>query len=520
MYVSITLRGGQIWRSTNNGATWDSMNTGSNYISQGNTNAIWVDPTDANTVVVGGLDLWRSRNGGTNLDHISAWPCYPDCGGIVHSAHADQHFIIEHPNYNGTNNRIVYVGNDGGIQYTTDIYAAGNGGLGDGWANLAHNLGITQFYSGAAAPDGSVIVGGSQDNDKLRYRPSDGPNGWHQAETGDGGVSAVDYISPNYAYGEYVFLRFKRSDDGGGGWGDKFNGLGDAQDGRHAAFVAPFSMDPNNPTILVAGGTSIWRTTNRGDSWSRIRDSLGLPGPKCSAIDIEKGNSSTIWVGYGDGTVSRTSDGGANWTNVDGGFTPLPDRYVTDIAINPFDGNEVFVTFGGYNSNDVWRTVDFGISWTRRTGSGADSLPALQVNTVRFHPANPNWIYIGTDLGVFASEDKGLTWSISPLYANNEGPANVEVDELSWQGSQYLIAATHGRGMFRCRPLPVIFVDIANPNPGDGSQGNPYHSIADAINAAGSGTTISINTGDYPQTPLLFSKRGIVTVTNGGVVIH
>ena len=68
--------------------------------------------------------------------------------------------------------------------------------------------------------------------------------------------------------------------------------------------------------------------------------------------------------------------------------------------------------------------------------------------------------------------------------------------------------------------FPVVFVDIANSNPGDGSEGNPYHAIPDAINASGPGTTMCIKGGDYPQAPLVFSKRGTVTVTNGAAVIH
>ncbi len=519
MYVSMNRYSGQVYRSTDNGATWDLMNNGSNYISQGNTNTIWVDPTDPNTIVVGGLDVWRSRDGGTNLAHISAWPCYQDCGGIVHSAHADQHIIVAHPAFDGINNKVVYVGNDGGIQYTAYIYAAGIGGQGDGWTHLAHNLGITQFYGGAASPDGSLIIGGSQDNNILRY--TGGPNTWFQHNSGDGGFCAIDYLNTDFRYGEYVFLEITRQGQNTGNFYiTKISGLTDAQKSRYALFIAPFSIDPNDPTILVAGGTSIWRTTNRADLWSRIRDSLGTPGPKCSAIDIQNGNSSVIWVGYTNGTVSRTTDAGASWTNVDGGFTPLPDRYVTDIAINPFDGNEVFVTFGGYNSDEVWRTVDFGTSWSQRTGSGDNALPALQVNTVRFHPLNPNWVYIGTDLGVFASEDKGLNWNVTSLYGINEGPANVEVDELFWQGSEYLIAATHGRGMFRTRILSNVYVDINNNGFQDGTQQYPYHQIQDAINTAGIGSSIIINPGDYVQPPLTFYKRGKVIAPAGNVIIH
>jgi len=129
-------------------------------------------------------------------------------------------------------------------------------------------------------------------------------------------------------------------------------------------------------------------------------------------------------------------------------------------------------------------------------------------------------VYIGTDLGVFASEDKGLNWNVTSLYGINEGPANVEVDELFWQGSEYLIAATHGRGMFRTRILSNVYVDINNNGFQDGTQQYPYHQIQDAINTAGIGSSIIINPGDYVQPPLTFYKRGKVIAPAGNVIIH
>ena len=177
------------------------------------------------------------------------------------------------------------------------------------------------------------------------------------------------------------------------------------------------------------------------------------------------------------------------------------------------------LTFGGYISNQVWYTSDGGGSWAVRSGAGANALPAIQVNTIRFHPFVLGWVYIGTDLGIFASEDFGLTWSVLPVYASNEGPANVEVDELFWQGTDYLLAATHGRGMFRTRIQPGVFVDQSNPNPGDGTFGNPFKQIQDGINLQIAGTPLYIRTGTYQQGPVTFSKRGRVVGWNGPLII-
>jgi hypothetical protein len=266
-------------------------------------------------------------------------------------------------------------------------------------------------------------------------------------------------------------------------------------------------MDPNNSNTLVAGGTSIWRTTDNAENWSQIRTPL-VNNPRCSAIDVARGNSSLLWVGYANGTISATRDGGTTWRNV--AWFGIPNRFVTDIAINPIDTGVVMVTFGGYQPNNVWQTTNSGTSWQQRTGSIPNFIPSIQVNTVRYHPSIRNWVYVGTDLGVFASEDDGANWSITPRFTNNEGPVNVEVDELFWQGNDFLIAATHGRGMFRVGPLGTVYVDLNNTGTQDGTLQNPYRTITAAFNASGPGTTISIKTGTYHEGQLNANRRTLV----------
>jgi hypothetical protein len=178
------------------------------------------------------------------------------------------------------------------------------------------------------------------------------------------------------------------------------------------------------------------------------------------------------------------------------------------------------VTYGGYATDTVWLTNNAGATWQSRNGSPPYDLPAIQVNTVRYHPLQPNWIYIGTDLGVFASEDKGVTWSITPAWFGNEGPSNVEVDELAWQGTTYLLAATHGRGIYRCTPLPTVYVDRNHVGFEDGSEAYPYNTVDEAVAAYGPGAIVSIRSNTYPEPPLTIGKRGWVHATGGVVRIE
>ena len=513
MYVTLDIAGGMVARSTDNGTTWLLRNVGTNFLGTAGwyANTIWVSPANANLIVVGGLDLWRSTNGGSTLTRISDWHNFHN-GGQATSAHADQHAIVSHP----TIPTIVYVGNDGGIQQASDINLVTQNA---GWTNLANNLGITQFYGGAAAPNGSIIVGGAQDNDKLHYTPLFGRQAWLQPETGDGGFAAVNFNLTSRVYGEYTNLIISRSDNAGATYVQKTLGLTDAGDPSKALFIAPFVMDPSNPNVLVAGGSTIWYTNTSADVWLPIRTPIS-GNPLCSAIDIAKSDGSIVWVGYANGVVSKTSSL-TSWTNVNAGLPA--GRYVTDIAIHPVDPNQVFVTFAGPNTNNVWFTTDAGATWLPRSGTAPNNLPALQVNTVRFHPVNRSWVYIGTDLGVFASENKGLSWETTPLYPDvgHEGPVNTEVAELFWQGNDYLIAATHGRGMYRCRPFWTVYSDLNYTGVEEGTEARPFNTFREAYTASGNGTTVSVKAGVYNnEGPITISKRVTIQPSGGGITIR
>ena len=513
LWVSVDRNNGEIWNSIDNSVSWSVQNSGSGYLSTigRHCNMIWASPDDPELVVVGGVEIWRSTDGGQTLVKISDQGEYRS--GL--SAHADNHLAVAPPNY-GAGFRRLFFANDGGIQRVANIY---NVGQTSGWTNLANNLGITQFYAGGAHPSGSHILGGTQDNGVLRYRPGDGAQAWFSAVRGDGGWSAVNYDDAAIQYSETQWLSIRKSIDSGDTWSGAINGLTDAGNSNRVRFIPPFAMDPNDPDVLVAGAANIWRTTDAAGDWDSIRgDISGNPLPKCTELDIADGDSNNIWVGYTNGRVSRTNGDVETWVNVDQNG-PLPDRGITDIAINHANHDQVFVTVGGYETDTVWYTGDNGTSWELRVGSGDHRLPEVQVNTVTFHPVNTNWVYVGTDLGVYASEDRGQSWSRTPRYGDHEGPVNTEVSDLFWQ-SDFLIAATHGRGMYRARPLDIVYVDLANAGFEDGTQANPYDTVLEGINGAGNGTMISIESATYDEAPITFFKRGRVVATGGVVRIE
>jgi photosystem II stability/assembly factor-like uncharacterized protein len=471
VYASLDNLQGEIWRSEDAGATWVRRSGPAHMRDQGDyNNALWVDPTDPNHVITGGIDLYQSRDGGLNFTRISTWQAAPS------SAHADQHAIVSVPGFN-VSNPIVYFGNDGGLYRADNVFAlnSGNFSPANGWRALNNGLGVTQFYAGAGKRSaGGRIIGGTQDNGSLSYQA--GTN-WTTWAGGDGGYSAVDPIDDNTYYGQYVYLSIHRVINGGvrqyictgitegltGVTGQPYCGANATQ---KANFIAPFILDPNNRDRMLAGANSLWASNNVRDpvpAWAAIKPPIGGDAGTnyINAIATAEGNANIVWVGHNGGQVFRSSNALAatpTWTQVS---TGLPARQVARILIHPTNHDHVIVSYTGFAVGNLWETRNAGASWTNITSN----LPAAPIFSVVRHPNRDTWLYAGTSVGVFASENGGQSWSTT-----NDGPANVRVRELFWYSNTELIGATYGRGMYRAT--------ISRPGP-DNYQGAWWAGLAD-----------------------------------------
>ncbi len=440
VYASVDHNSGEIYRSIDGGITWEVLSNPKHLGSQGwYDNAIWVDPTDADHLVIGGLDLYRSTDGGENWTKISTWWLSPD------SPHADHHVIVNDPGYNGTTNKRVYNASDGGIYKADDITVANDDADNNGWTNLNHNLGVTQFYGAAGIP-GSKITGGAQDNYTLLHTDANSTD-WDKIAGGDGGFSAVSHESdPDkfYYFGEYVYLKIHRSDDGAGSEYIYENGLDDATN-NNANFIAPFLLDPNDENTMLAGGASLWRSTNvtaddQADvTWSKIKDEVS--GTKISQIAIAEGDSNLVLVGYNDGSIYKSTDANSStptWSKIH----DANGKNVLALMIDKDNHDIFYAGWGGFASGNLQQSTDGGSSWN----DISDGLPEAPMRSIVRNPYRPDYLYVGTEVGIFTSEDQGATW-----YADNNGPANVSVDQLFWYDDSTLVAATHGRGIFKTK---------------------------------------------------------------------
>lgn len=326
-----------------------------------------------------------------------------------------------------------------------DITTANKFGTG-GWEYLEITYQTTQYYGAAGNGTTGLIYGGTQDNGTLRLLPSS--QNANLPYGGDGGFSAVDPTDDNYCYGEHIYLELHRSTDRGASAHGIFGGIADAQNSEKANFIAPFILDPNDRNRMLAGGHSLWRTNNvraaGQPTWTSIR-----PGGshKLSAIAVAPGNPNVIWIAQNDGKVYKTNNGLdtiPTWITIDdnGGANPLPDRFPTRILIDKDNSNIVYIAFGGFTDGNLQKTIDGGATiWQNITGVGLDDVP---IRGIARHPNNSNKLYVGTEIGVYSSDNGGTTWD-----AVLDGPANVSVDELVFMSnSTTLLAATHGRGIW------------------------------------------------------------------------
>jgi photosystem II stability/assembly factor-like uncharacterized protein len=469
---SATYQTHGIYKTTNGGSTWTAkaipqdpeLGGGQTHLGgQGwYNNVLAVHPSSENTVYAGGVNLFRSTNGGTSWTRISDGYA-PFADPYVH---VDHHAIVFDP----TNSSVMYFGNDGGMFKTTDG--------GNSFIEINAGLVTAQFYSGAVHPSSDIYYGGTQDNGTLRSGTL--PN-WSMAFGGDGGATAVDFNNPSTVYTEYVSLSFQKSTNGGTSWFRAMSGIptagpnqGDGTSDR-VQFIAPFTMDPTNPQRILAGTYKIYQTTSAAASWSTVGtggdltgDGTGQTGSTITTIAIAKSAPTTVYVGTSGSasTASRimvTTNNGTSWTNATS--APLPNRFVTAIAIDPTNADRAIVCYSGYGVNTgstpghVFLTVNRGGSWTDVSGN----LPDIPVNAAVIDPMDATHFIVGTDLGVFESVNNGLSWS-----QQNMGLANVVIADLDLRSDRILFAATHGRGMAKT-PLAVpMAVDTVYPGDANG----------------------------------------------------
>ncbi len=408
-----------IYKSTNRGQSWQLVYQGqeSFFNGQGWYNAyIVIHPTNPNLVLAGGIDIYRTTDGGATWVNVTN-------GYTGGNVHVDQHAAA----FNPLNPNIVYAGNDGGMYRSTDAGAT--------WTPINNGLAVTQFY--AMAIDQSkayVTYGGTQDNGTLGNR---GGN-WGMVAGGDGFFVAIDHDNPDIIYGEFPFGDLWKRNLATGTFQRITNGIPSSDP---AYWSAPLVMDPTNSQTLYHGRRRLYATYDGGASWTPLSPPMN---GSITAIGVSPADPNVIFIGTARGEVWRTSDGGQTWEDV--GKNGLPNRFITDFALSERDPAVAYVTLSGFGTGHVWRTTDGGRTWQ----DISIGLPDIPANAIVVDPQTEDHLFVGTDIGVFASLDGGATW-----FPYGVGlPRSPVVDLGIHYSRRTLRAATHGRSMWEV-PLPT-----------------------------------------------------------------
>ncbi|OFW25658.1 MAG: hypothetical protein A3G21_10070 [Acidobacteria bacterium RIFCSPLOWO2_12_FULL_66_21] len=452
VYALIEADKGGLYRSDDGGENWERTNA-SRALSQRAWyyTTITVNPVNREDVWFPQVPMLHSIDGGKTLDYVK---------GIHHGDHHDIWIDPKNP-------RRMISANDGGVDITT------NGG--ETW--FAPPLPINQFYHVATDTHVPYRVEGAMQDLGTAQGPSRSLRGaialtdWHRVGGGEAGYVVSDAGDPNIVYaGEYLGI-ITRFDERTGesrnvsAWPENPSGHGGEDMRYRFQWTAPIALSPHDPKVIYHGAQVILRTIDGGQSWETISPDLTrndktkqkwAGGPITGdntgvetygtvfAIAESPKQKGVIWAGSDDGLVHVTRDAGAHWADVTAAMPGVPEwGTVSMIEPSPFDAAAAYVVVDAHRLDNmhpyVYKTADFGRSWTRLDGA----LPQdVYLHAVREDPAKAGLLYLGTERGVMFSADEGRTWR--PLKLNLP---TVAVHDLVVKGHD-LIVGTHGRSVW------------------------------------------------------------------------
>ncbi|HXW07180.1 MAG TPA: hypothetical protein VD833_18235 [Vicinamibacterales bacterium] len=475
-----------VWRSDDGGKTWQFRSNNNNrpmYYSK-----IRVDPNNPDVVYTMGASAYKSVDGGRTFEVMAG------------QSHSDHHALWINPR----DSRHLLIGNDGGLDVSYDQGAT--------WEEISL-MALGQFYAiSADLRKPYYVCGGLQDNGSwcgpsaVRNNQGSTNVDWYRVGGGDGFYTANDprdwtigywesqdgntnrynlrtgastSIRPSAPLTEEQRKQLEQLQQAGGRGvfgGRAQRPLGNVVPPPEAGtafrfyWSTPFILSPHNPDVVYLGGDRLFKSRDRGDTWSASADLtnnigrndrpiMGVEGraPMASKHDGAASYSNIVtisesplveglvWAGTNDGNLQVSRDGGATFRNVAGNVPGVPkETHVSRVEASAHDSGTAYVTFDGHRTDDhqpyVFVTRDSGRTWT----SIASNLPRGHVNVIREDPRNPRLLYLGTEYAFYVSLDGGKTWK---RFMN--GLPTVRIDDILVHPRENdLIVGTHGRSIW------------------------------------------------------------------------
>ena len=459
-----------------------------NFNSQGGYDLlITVHPADPNTIFIGGTNLWRSTDGFTTPNNTMIVGGYfigssegDGNWGVYENHHPDQHDLLFLP----SDNTIMLSANDGGVHKSFDSFADTVE-----WVSLNNGYYTSQLYAATISRNANskVMHGGFQDNGNFITFNDDVTAHWKMPFNGDGAFGGIADNEEDFYLTIQRGVMYKMKLDTNVNR-LAFNRMDPASvDSNDYMFINPMVMDENSDILYMAASNKLWRNNDitnipynnshaKSDfGWDLFSDSLPNPNLDITVIETSKSPANIVYLGTKYKKIYRIDDahiGDPPIVELPSPFTSA-NGYVSDIAINPNDANEIMVVYSNYSIYSIFHSMDGGQNWTKIAGnleqnpSGSGNGPSCR--TAEIIPLGNNTLYlVGTSVGLFGTanlDEQNTIWE----QISRDKIGSVVCEYLAYrQNDGLLVVATHGNGIYQTNLTSiadVLSVDNASLDP-------------------------------------------------------
>ena len=449
------VKGCEVYVSKNYGDTWVKTHDQPLYIYANHGwsfGDIKVSPQNENEIYVLGVTLQKSMDGGKTFKEVR--------GNVTHLVENDSkvlHLDMHDLWIDSAQPKRVLLGNDGGIYSTYD--------KGKEWVHH-NNLPLAEFYTVSTdAKNPKIIYGGTQDNSSL-YGPLDNDinsnrkDPWNYVwldrwSGGDGFDTFGDPNDPDIVYFESqnggIVRKNRKTNEST--WIKPKSEIKEKP--LRFNWHTPFMPSINNSNVLYVAGNKVFKSLDKGDTWETISPDLFVDHSKenleglITVLAESPLQPDLLIAGGNNAEVFITEDGGKQWKNANKDL--LVHLKLTSITPSKFDKNRVYITLNDYNHDDakayVYVSNDLCNSWKLITSN----LPIEATHIIAEDPKDENILYLGTDLGVYVSVNRGGNW----MSLSTALPPIATQDLLVHLNEDELIIATHGRSMYAMDVRPI-----------------------------------------------------------------
>ncbi len=452
VYALVEAKKNGLYKSVDGGEKWSLVSTKNIGNRPFYYCEIYVDPNNENRI----YNLWsyvsKSEDGGKTFKTIA------DYGNNIHPDHHAFWIDPDDSNY-------LIDGNDGGLNISRD---------GSKTWRFVENLPVGQFYHVAIDNDFPYnVYGGMQDNGSwvgpsFVLRSGGIVNyDWQELYFGDGFDVAPRRDNNRYGYA--------MSQEGNVGMWDKVTGRTEFVRPQHPdgetlrfSWNAALALDPFDDDGVYFGSQHVHYSPDGGHSWDIIspdlttNDTIKQDQSKSGGLTLDitgaenhttilcitpdPNNEGVIYVGTDDGNIQVTRNGGDSWTKLNSRLPGLPSNaWVPQIVASPVNDGEVFVVVNNYRQNDwgawLYHSSDSGKTWRRIVDD--NDVDGFVCSVVQDHEEE-NLVFLGTDVGLYVSFDKGGKWQ-----KWSEGLPSVQIRDMQiHQGMDDLVLGTFGRSFW------------------------------------------------------------------------